>query len=86
VGLFARQCGRCAVSGLPRSLRRFDGVLIGHPFPPVSTGSPLRTTTQRGTLAGSHVRLAWCSKSTATHEDAVVAVQQHDADAGPECL
>ena len=50
--LFEQQRGRCVVSGLPFSLRRFGGVLVKHPFAP----SLDRISLQAGYVAGN-VRL-----------------------------
>jgi hypothetical protein len=51
--LFKRQRGRCAVSGLPFSLRRFDGVLVKHPFAP----SFHRISSHQGGYTTDDVRL-----------------------------
>ena len=50
--LFRRQGGRCAISGLPFSLARFEGVLVKHPFAP-----SLDRISSRGGYTTDNVRL-----------------------------
>jgi hypothetical protein len=50
--LFQRQQGNCAISGLPFSLTRFDGVLVKHPFAP-----SLDRISSQGGYTADNVRL-----------------------------